>query len=255
MKKIIILVTLLLFTFNYSRAQEDNPPPVQQNHGKAFKSVLMGVKASPNIGWLNPDSKKYESEGVIFGFSWGFMCEFAFTKNYSFVTGFNVIASNGKLNYPHMKIVSENSLIDTLTGKMSREYKLRYLEIPLTLKMRTRDFGKFSFYGQIGLGAGFNIRAKSSDEFSYDIKNRTPVPLTALASESENIKDQVTFFRLGLLIGAGAEFSLGGTTRLMAGFNYNNGLFDILTKKNTVNNSIEEDAKSSFVDFTLGILF
>lgn len=245
MKKIIILVALLLVTINYTRAQEDNPPPVQQNHGKAFKSVMLGVKASPNIGWLNPDTKNYKSEGVIFGFSWGFMCEFAFTKNYSFATGFNVIASNGKLTYPHMEIVNENNLNDTLTGNMSREYKLRYLEIPFTLKMRTRDFGKFSFYGQIGLGIGFNIRAKSSDEFTYGSNTLT---------SDESIKEQVAFFRLGLLLGAGAEFSLGGTTRLIAGFGYNNSLFDALTDKNSVSQA-EEDAKPSFVELTVGILF
>jgi len=245
MKKPIVLLALLLLASFFLHAQDDNSPSVQQNHGKAFKSVLMGVKASPNIGWLNPDSKNYKSEGAIFGFSWGFMCEFAFTRNYSLVTGFNVIASNGKLNYPYQQKINETDSLPTL-GSMSREYKLRYLEIPITLKMRTRDFGKFSFYGQIGLGVGFNIRAKSSDEFTYGTNTLT---------SDENIKDQVNFMRVGLLLGIGTEFSLGGTTRLMAGFNYNNGLFDILTKKNTVNNSVEEDAKPSFVDFTLGILF
>ena len=205
---------------------------------------MLGVKASPNIGWFNPDTKGYKSEGVIAGFSWGFMCEFAFTKNYSFATGFNVVASNGKLNYDHQLKVNPTDTLFTV-GKMSREYKLRYLEIPITLKMRTRDFGKFSFYGQIGLGAGFNIRAKSADEFTYGTNTLT---------SDENIKDQTSFFRLGLLLGAGAEFSLGGTTRLTAGFGYNNSLFDVLTKKNSVSND-EEDAKPSFVELSVGILF
>lgn len=247
MKKLLFASLFMVLSVITLYGQDETPPPVKHSsQNKGYKTVMLGIKVSPNIGWFMPDSKDYKSEGVVFGFSWGFISDFSFTKNYSLSTGFNVIASNGKLNYPHKEKIN-NATTDS-SGFMTRTYKLKYLEIPLTLKMRTRDFGKFTFYGQIGLGSAFNIRAKSSDEFTYGVSNAT-------LSDEESIKNDVTLIRVGLILGIGTEFSLGGSTKLIAGFGYNGGLFDVLKGKNTVNNTIEQDAKQNLVEFSLGVLF
>ena len=241
MKKLLLLSCFVLLAGLVLNAQEnDNPPVVKHSsQNKSYKSVMCGIKVSPNLGWFIPDTKGFKSEGVVFGFSWGFMADFAFSKNYALATGFNVIASNGKMSY------SDHDSVNNVwvAGNRSRTYKLRYLEIPLTLKMRTRDFGKFTFYGQIGLGTGFRIRAKASDEFT-DNNNNT-------LTEEDNIKDDIFLLRESLLLGIGTEFSLGGSTKLIAGFDYNGNLIDPVKD----NSTIKVDTKQYLVGFTVGILF
>ncbi len=233
MKKLIVFVILISFTYSLN-AQE-----------KAPKIFRLGIKASPDLGWFVNDAKGYESNSAKFGFSWGLICDIAFAKNYYFSTGFNISTANGIMDFAHKMKISETDTI-AKEGNLRRSYTLKYLEIPITLKMKTREFGKFTFYGQIGLGAGFNIKAQANDEFSYDSGNK-------ITSE-ENIKNSASFFRASLILGIGAELSLGGTTSILMGLGYNNGFFNALSGKNIVTN-VDEDAKSSFVDLSVGIIF
>lgn len=233
MKKIIIIACLISFSFALN-AQE-----------KATKKFRLGAKVSPDLGWFVNGAKGYESNSVKFGFSWGFICDIAFAKNYFFSTGFNVSTANGILDFPHQMKITETDTVQT-KGNLTRSYTMKYLEIPITLKMRTREFGKFTFFGQIGLGAGFCIKAHAEDVFTYGSANKL--------TTDDNIRSSTSFFRASLILGLGAEFSLGGSTSILMGLGYNNGFFDVLKGTNSIS-GVEEDAKSSFVDLSVGIIF
>lgn len=223
-KKNISIGLIILFSLSYSLKAQDAPLPVQ-----------FGIKLGPNLGWIKPDAKDYSSEGSVLGFNWGFITEFNISTNYAINTGFNVAYNNGKLKYPYVQ--------DSVEGILQRKYNLQYLEIPICLKMRTKQIGYLTYYGKIGLGISFNLRSKSKDIFNVE------------PEVENNIQDEITFMRESLIVGAGVQYSLGGSTSLMFEIVFNNGFSDILSGKNTIDPTIKENAISNYIEFNLGVIF
>jgi hypothetical protein len=232
MKKTVLL--LALFTFIFVSAAHSQQKP-----------FVFGFKAGPNMGWMKPESPDYESTGVKGGFSWGFIVDFFLMENYGITTGFDVVFQNGGLSMPHMDVVG----IDTLTGTLDRKYKLKYIQIPVTFKMRTNELGKgkLKIYGQIGLGTNFLIGAKADDVF-------TPEHVEASTDEVD-IYDDISFMKESLILGAGVEISLGGSTNLLAGITYNNGFTDVLTGTNSGDPNVSNKAYANYVSLDIGIVF
>ncbi len=230
MKKATLIILVLTFLCALSASSQQKP-------------FVFGFKAGPNIGWMKPDAQGYESDGIKGGFSWGFIADFFLMENYGIATGFDVIFLNSGLKMPHMEVDGGN----TLTGTLHRKYKLKYIQIPITLKMQTKEMGKFRIYGQIGLGTGFLIGAKADDEFIQD---------TGETTNTENdIYDDISFIRSSLILGAGVEYSLGGSTNLLVGFSFDNGFIDILKGQNTLDPTINNKGYVNYVSFIVGIVF
>lgn len=203
-----------------------------------FKKYTFGLKAAPQIAWMKPNLDTYEGNGAKLGFSWGFVSEFNFTENHSIGTGFNIIFNGGKLKFP-----SADS--SGTAGSMSREYFMKSIEIPLTLKMRTNAIGNMKFFGQIGFGTSFRFAAKAQDEFT-----RNNVTVTSDKSTYEKI----SFLRESLIVGLGGEYTLGSGPTFSAGLTLNNGFTDMLSDSNRLT-SKKEKATSSFMELSVAVLF
>jgi hypothetical protein len=225
-KKHFILLILLssLICNSVINAQEKKTPRVQ-----------FGIKAGPNIGWIKPDAINYSSEGSVVGFNWGFISELNIATNYAINSGFNVAFNNGILKYPHIQ--------ESDTGILQRKYNLQYLEVPVCLKMRTKQIGYITYYGKIGIGVSFNLRAKSKDIFNVEPEVKT------------EIQDEIIFMRESLIVGAGLQYSLGGSTSMMFEIVFNNGFSDFLKGKNSVDPTVKQDAISNYIEFNLGVIF
>ncbi|HRZ77604.1 MAG TPA: porin family protein, partial [Bacteroidales bacterium] len=182
--------------------------------------------------------------------NYGFSTEFMLAQNYTFATGLDFITLGGKLLYPDAILISAG---DTALeeGNMLRKYRTQYLQLPLTIRMRTNQMGYLTFYGQFGFTAGFLLKAHADDEFDYE----GSAQVDKITAEKVDIQDDVSFFRAGMLIGLGAEYSLGGTTALCAGINFNNGFTDVLRGKNALDSSKEEHAISNAIEVSLGVIF
>ena len=231
MKKQLIALLLVIFCFvTVTLAQQ--------------KPFVFGFKAGPTLGWMKPDTKDYSSDGVRAGFSWGFTADFFLMENYSIATGFDVVFLNGALEMPYMVDVDSAT---THNGTLARKYKLKYIQVPVTLKMRTNEMGKFRIFGQIGLGTSFLIGAKADDEFTYGS--------TMESEEDLDIYDDMKFMRESLIIGGGVEYSLGGSTSIIASLLFNNGFTDILKGYNTVDQTLKNKAQANYVVIEVGIVF
>lgn len=205
------------------------------------KPVLFGIKVSPNLGWIKPDSKGYENEGVKIGFSWGFMADVHLMENYDVMTGFNISYLNGSLKYP--------DIYNNEVGDMYRNYNLKYIEIPVSLKMKTNEYGNKFFFGSIGLGTNFLIDAKAKDSF-----NSPTLGLNEI-EDYENIYKEIKNSRYSIILGVGMQYILGGSTSVITGINFNNGFSDILKDQNKVDPTIENAAINNTIEFYIGILF
>ncbi len=189
------------------------------------RPVELGFTASPNFGWISSasgQSPQIEGEGLRTGFIYGLLADFPFAENYYFATALTLSTLNARASQ------QSNQLI----------YKLQYVEIPLTIKLKSNEIANRRFYGQFGLATGVAIGSKQDISFQ---NSSTP------AQKNIDISGSVNTLRAGLLIGGGAEWNTGENLKLLTGISYSNGFTNIF----------EGDAKTrnSYVAINLGIFF
>lgn len=226
MKKSILIFTIVFFFILKSGLAQEKP-------------FVFGIKVGPSIGWMKPDSKGYDNQGTDVGFSWGFLAEFYLMENYMINSGFNITYLNATLEYPEM--------IEGESGILNRGYRLKYVEIPLTLKMKTNNFDGISYFGIMGFGAGFRLSAKAKDKFVPEGGTQT--------NEENDITDDIKSFRASLILGVGLEYEMGGDTKVLAGLNFNNGINDILSNQNSFDTTINHKAINNYFELYFAILF
>jgi hypothetical protein len=234
MKKPLIIFLSFIMMIGISKIHAQN---------KEKSSIIqLGAKISPSLSWLNSNSSDISSDGTTAKFSWGFMADFRFADKYYFSSGFNINSIGGKISY------TDSDTSFTL-GTKHRNIRTKYIEIPLTIKMKTRQFGYLTFFGQIGFGLNMKISAHSDDDFFPN--NNTSV---AISKSDIKIEDQINFFRLSMILAAGVEYNLGGSTSLYGAISFNNGFNNIFNTVKTLP-QIDADASSNSLELSLGILF
>ncbi|MFP5080616.1 porin family protein [Pedobacter sp. JCM 36344] len=203
-----------------------------QDFSSPYYGFRLGLTAHPTIGWLKPDIGK--SNGVSLGFSYGLIGDFNFTQNYSFATGLTITTVNGKST----EIVTSNSgSAIPSQAEYELKYKIQYVEVPLTLKLKTVKINEVRYFGQFGLSNGILIGAKQDAD------------MTGGASRRDiNIKDDIKFYRAGLIIGAGAEFEISENTSITTGLTFNNGFTDITSSKSSI-------VRNHYVSINFGFFF
>ncbi|SOD20411.1 porin family protein [Pedobacter xixiisoli] len=195
--------------------------------------VRLGLTAHPTFGFLKIENGK--GSGLSTGFSYGLMSDFEFAENYSFATGLTITTINGKgavLNYLPYYAASGS----TNSAEYDVKFKMQYIEIPLSIKLKTDETNDMKWYGQFGLTTNFRIGAKQ------DVKSGN----NTLASDIK-ATDQTKFLRAGMIIGGGLEYRLSGKTSLLTGLTYNNGLTNIAKNGQSI--------KNHYVGLNIGVFF
>jgi hypothetical protein len=225
MKKIAFILTVCVVTITTSVSAQ---------------GFRLGLTGSPSLSWFKSETEDYKSEGVRMGISYGLLAEFLMADQYSFATGINIVYFGGKLSYPQTNM-------DMFTH-IERTYKLQNIEVPLTLKMKTREIGYNVYFARFGFGGSVNLRAKANDE--YFNKGNT----SSLNQNDVDIKSDIPLFRASMIVGIGLEHSLGGSTSLVGGLTFNNGFTNILKGKDYANIR-NQQARANYFEVSLGILF
>jgi len=196
--------------------------------GDTFRGFKLGIAAHPTFGYLKVDGENInvKSDGMRAGFSYGLLGDFAFADNYTFSTGLLLTTVNG-----------QNV---TIAGpKVQTIYKLQYIEIPLKLKLFTNQNNDMRFYGELGLGNGINVGAKS------DIKTAdNSIPEV----KDKNISSDIAAYRGSIIIGGGAEFTISGKTKASAGLAFNNGFTNIQNMGGVT-------TRNSYIGLNLAVFF
>ncbi len=213
MKK-ILLFTTLLFTTIITRAQYEETT-----------NFKLGLTVHPTLGWIKSDVQNVKNDGMRMGFSYGLIGDFLFADNYAFSTGLMLSTINGQTE----------TTAGTTTNK--NIYKLQYLEIPAKIKLLTNDINGMRYFGEFGLGNGFNVRAKQ------DVKSN----VASEVRENEDIGNKIGFYRGSIIIGGGAEISTAGKTRILVGLTFDNGFTDIQKGSGTL--------KNSYLGLNFGVFF
>jgi hypothetical protein len=204
------------------------------------QAVRLGLKISPNIAWMNPNEKNYSDNGASAGFSFGFISEFRLSEHYAFSTGFNFSFLGGNLRFPYAKSPD--------TGTINRKYNFRYLEIPLMVKMKTKEYGNFSFFGQIGFGTNFMLRTQVIDNFMTQTHGTISDKMNLTTSESSLIREAI-------LVGVGTEYKIDESISLIIGLSYSNSLNNVLQGKNTMDPGLSNRSSLNYAELNIGVLF
>lgn len=190
-----------------------------------YKSFQFGLNASPGVNITKPNSD-FLNDGVKkISFNWGFIGNFYFVENYGITTGFNIKNINGGYSYN-----------DSIIGKINCNITNQYLEIPISLTMRTEKIGKTRVIGNIGYGIGFCLN--SSEEH--------------LNTENVLINEDLEFSKIrnALIIKLGIEYNIYKSSCITAAFVFNNNFTNIYKGK-----SIEHNVMLNNLCIELGFIF
>ncbi len=244
----LLLVTFLLsISYGFTQSKEPDSTattkPMASSTADDFRPFRIGVFGDLGVSWMDPKSERYTKNGSRLVAGWGLVFDLNFTENYTFSSGFSLGGYGGGLEYKHM-------LTDSTVGIMDRKYKIKYIDIPLNLKLKTNQIGYFTYFFQIGLNNSFRLAASSDDVFttvqtsggSYSRKNVDIIGATSL-------------YRLSFNVGAGAEYQISKSFCAFAMIGYNNGLLNSLSGQNTFDPAIKENAIINKVSLTAGFLF
>ncbi|MAY84661.1 MAG: hypothetical protein CMP59_11055 [Flavobacteriales bacterium] len=244
MKKLLSLI-ILSFVFSIGYGQE--------------KSFQLGLQVSPTFGWIKPDVSGVDNEGTRFGFNFGITGDFNIAENYSISTGILIVNTGGRMSYPDIVDFGTTSNPDQELGRSEVEIRLRYIELPLTLKLKTNQIGYWTYYGQFGFGAAFNYDAEG------DITSNSPNRQNDISQEEVDFADEVNLFRASLIVGLGAEYNISGNTSLIFGLTFDNGFTNIFDFNSPIadgNGNAENTtdtqavkAINNYIAINLGILF
>lgn len=219
-----IIISLMVIIPNVASAQ--------------YRSFVLGIKAAPSIAWMNSNLSDYQSDGAKLGFSWGVVGDFYFAKNYAFSTGLNFLYTGGKLTYPDIR--------DNIDVDLMRDYRIRYLEIPAVLKLKTDEMGPFRYFGQIGLGFGVRMNSKGEDQ--YKVGGQT------ITVESDDFDKHTSLFRAAMILGIGIEYPFNDNTAGVVAINFNNGFTNALDENN-IRTGDKHQARTNFLELSIGVMF
>ena len=186
------------------------------------QSFKLGLQASPQVSWMNSSNADILNSQVRLGIKYGVEADIFIIPGiprYCLNTGLFVSNNSFKTHYSSGESFQ-------VGGKTFAE----------NVDIRYNLFYRFTYYGQFGLSNFVNISAKavSSDEQLNGV----------------DVNDALGLYNLALLMGAGAEYDLGGNTALNVALQYSRGLLDYSTIK-----SLNESSRFSSLRLVLGVMF
>jgi hypothetical protein len=242
MKKIVMAILLFALFYTNGRAQDGD--------------MRFGFQLSPSFSWMNTNDTRINRSGTNLGVKLGMLAEYYFRENYAFSTGIGFAFNHGgTLLFEYGGNYWKNSNLGpelaTLPSGVKLKYSLQFVEIPLYLKMRTREFGYMRYFLEPGITTGFRSQARGTV---------TGVGIGDQAKEFD-IRRDVNGLNLAWGLNSGLEYSLTETTSLLAGLGFQIGFADITEDKGTISdpqrgNQLENSkGKISALTLKLGLIF
>jgi opacity protein-like surface antigen len=228
MKRPIIILILLSLSI-ISRGQSSTV--VDQE-----KFLKLGFQASPQLSWMKSTNTSIVNVQSRAGIRYGLEADFFLlgVPRYCLNTGLFISYHSFKAQYNLENPIFLNDL--SLTTPVAIQYKLNYLEIPLDIKLRSDQFYRLTYYGQFGITNLINISATA---ISSDLK-----------LNGSNVSESIRLYNMGMLMGGGVEYDVGGNTAINCGIQFINYFLDATSIKN-----LAEKTKINSLRLVIGVMF
>lgn len=192
------------------------------------RSLRIGFQTSPVFSWINnSDQNLIVRTGGSFGLKLGTTADIFFRNSYSLTTGINLaFHEGGTLLYEKGgNFLPKSDLSDEMlkTGDKPLPdgtkitYSLQYVEIPLGLKIRSKEIGYIRYFVEAPV---FNL--------AFLTRGRGTIETTTDKFEQENIYKDLSVFNVFWGFGAGIEYSISENNALVGGIYFQNGLLDFI---------------------------
>ena len=227
------------------------------------KNNIFGLKMGTNFSWYQSDSRNIQKGGLKPGFSYGIMWDHSFQQNYFISTELLISTINGSLKFKDtLTFDYDTPLPKNYNSKIPHvkyEFKVRYIQIPISFKFKTKEIGALKYFAQFGVAPAFRIssRAKISSSTGGlqwpedDISKIKTNEKSEEKYESRNFDDDISFINLPLIIGGGVEYNISGNTALYSCLRYENGFTNVLQSKTGTATS----ALSKNISLSVGVFF
>ncbi|MFB6257867.1 MAG: porin family protein [Flavobacteriales bacterium] len=183
-----------------------------------------GFRLSTGVAWLNPDMSDVGNKARgAFGF--GATVDLPLTSNLALSTGLGGNFTGGTLKFPQHAVPVRDTSKSSNAFINEGVYKLRYVKAPLTFKGMTNKIGHLRYFLEFGGSLAYNYYAR------LDMKN---VQITGSSFEKQEdypIKGMVRNLRVTMVIRAGAEYNISGSTNLAFSATFDNGLTNTFNPK------------------------
>jgi len=208
-----------------------------------------GLEGGLVYSWLSTDSKKASTDGGRFSFVYGMFMDKNVAENFSFSTGINILETGGTIKYNESIKLNTIDGLYTLSEGSKVFYKLRYLELPVSIKGKTKEIGYITYFAKVGASPMFAIKSRANVDGTVIDENAKAIE----DKNDMNIKDDINWFNIGFHVGGGMEYSLGGTTSVIAEIQYTNNFLDITKDNEDYNNKVS--VTDGMVVLKVGIKF
>jgi opacity protein-like surface antigen len=234
----IIFITILLNVYQLANAQ-----------------IKLGLRLAPQLTWSKPDNKVTSTNGTRVNAAYGLMIDYYFTDNYAIGTEFSLqsMGTNMQIDQSRFTNISADSLTHPSTGDLKYDYRLRYIQVPVILKMRTKEIGYMRYYAEFGFAFSFLTRAKADVSMGTTFE-RENININEPDEEDEfrlaptDYDTRANSIRTGLIMGAGLQYNMFGNSLLVVGLRYDNGFSNFMKDdrlKTTIN----------YLALNIGVLF
>ncbi|MGK0285288.1 MAG: hypothetical protein ACI9GM_000321 [Salibacteraceae bacterium] len=233
---------------------------IQSGFSQEDRKVVLAFKVAPTFSWLEATNKGYEPNGSSMGIIYGLLADFRLfgVDNYALSSGFTMNHISGKLNEPAFYTATNGT---ASPAKSESKYKMTYIDVPLTIRLKTNEIGYNTFYGEFGSELGFNINAKKEYTTTYSAGSTGEL--------TDDVSSEVNLFRSSLVFGLGVQRHISGNAFYRIGLTYHNGLINIFDRKaylvDSNNNTVMDgnapvldkdlSTKLKFIELHLAILF
>lgn len=200
----------------------------------AQEGVRFGIKADPQLSWFTVGGDVFSQEAGRLGIDIGLVVDKYFSENYAFSSGLSIHITGSNVRLNDTVQYNLNLQQETIPADEVLTYKIQYLSLPLALKLKTREFGYLTYYGQVGVTPEINIKAFIDSDFN-DINDL-------------DATEEINGFQLSYHIGGGVEYGLGGSTAIAVGLYYHNGFTDVTENE-------EDKATLNIVKLRMAVMF
>ncbi len=205
--------------------------------GYSQKHVRLSFVGDPSVNWMRTSNSSTENGKSTLGYDFGLNGDFYFSEDerYSLSTGIQIANTGGELSYHSSSAptFAGTTFSSTIT---KIKYQIRYIEIPLAIKLRTDQFNRVKYWGILGLSGMLKISSKGTSNDG--------------TLKKANISDEVNLFNLAMNMGVGFDYDLGKSNSVTTGLIFQNGLMDV-----TTDNAFSDKTIINSLKLKIGLIF
>lgn len=191
--------------------------------------MQLAFTASPSVNWMNTNNRDVNREKIVLGYDFGLLGDIFFTESdrYALQTGLVVVNAGGNISYRADQPFSFAG--ETMPRDVNIKYRLRYLDIPFNIKLKTNEFHRAYYWGLFGLSGMVNIGARGDSNEGTLLKS--------------SIHDEVNMFNIGMNVGVGFDYDISSSNSASIGLVFQNGLADVTTDNAFVDKTVLNSLK------------